>query len=73
MDLKGDLRTINAFLILTRNHCMLCWTKRYCEKNKRVNMQVEGGSFSVDYNGHMKLYDSSAASQNHINRHIVGY
>ena len=44
MDLNGDLRTINAFLILTSNHCKLCWTKSYCETNKRVNMQVEGGS-----------------------------
>lgn len=73
MGLKGDLRTINGFLILTYNHCMLRWTKSYCETNKGVNMQAEGGSLSVDYSGHMKLYDSLAASQNHINRHIVGY
>lgn len=52
---------------------MLRWTKSYCETNKGVNMQAEGGSLSVDYSGHMKLYDSLAASQNHINRHIVGY
>ena len=32
-----------------------------------------GDSLSVDYNGRMKLYDSLAASQNHINRHIMGY
>lgn len=31
-------------------------------------MQAGRGSLSVDYNGRMKLYDSLAASQNHINR-----